>query len=118
MKQVLSKSKWLFFESEDRVMYESPINIFETPMQITTEINAQTDEMIYKAVKNVGVDVNKEELVRALQYDREQYYKGYHDGEENAMNDFADWLIDQFTLLFTREDLKKAYYEYKMKEYD
>lgn len=40
---------------------------------------------IYKAVMNVGVNVDKEELVKALQYDREQYQKGYKDRDDQLV---------------------------------
>ena len=39
------------------------------PMCITTA----------RAVQSYGINVDKDELIRALQYDREQYYKGYAD---------------------------------------
>ena len=54
--------------------YESPIVMFAN--------NVQTDyeNGIIKAVQNVGFNVNKEELIKALQYDRGQYEKGFTDG--------------------------------------
>lgn len=39
------------------------------------------DGQILKAVQNVGIDVDKSELLRALKYDRNQYEKGYEDGK-------------------------------------
>ena len=54
--------------------YVSPITVLETEMQIHVENG------VYKAVKNVGFDVDKDELIRALRYDREQYKKGYEQG--------------------------------------
>lgn len=55
-------------------MYESPIDI------IYGEIQTQIENDVLKAVQRVGVNVDKEELLKALQYDREQYSKGYADG--------------------------------------
>lgn len=55
-------------------MYESPIEI------IYGEIETQLEGEVLKATQRVGVNVNKEELLKALQYDREQYLKGYEDG--------------------------------------
>lgn len=55
-------------------MYESPIQV------ITNKIGSQYDDYVYTAILNVGVTVDKDELVRALQYDRDQYKKGYEDG--------------------------------------
>ena len=57
-------------------MYESPINMICGEMQMRLE--GET----LKAVQNVGIDVNKEELIKALQYDRNQYEKGHKDGYE------------------------------------
>lgn len=52
--------------------------------EMATNIARQTDEQIYQAVLNVGFDVNREELEKALRYDRGQYEKGYADGLKNA----------------------------------
>ena len=40
----------------------------------------QLEGEVMKAVQKVGVTVDKEELLKALKYDREQYEKGYRDG--------------------------------------
>lgn len=72
-------------------MYESPIEVFTSQMDgILEQMQKQQEEYIYQAVLNVGVDVNKEELVKALQYDRDQYAKGYQDGIE----EFAEKLLE------------------------
>jgi len=63
-------------------MYKSPIDIFTT--DIHTQIVKQQDEEIYQAVLRVGVNVDKEELIRALRYDRQQYNIGYMEGEAAA----------------------------------
>ena len=54
--------------------YKSPIEI------IMGQMRTEVDDGIYKAVQSYGVNVDKEELIRALQYDRGQYEKGYADG--------------------------------------
>lgn len=53
--------------------YESPIKL------ITTQINMKLEGEILKAVHKVGVIVDKEELIKALAYDRAQYEKGWAD---------------------------------------
>lgn len=53
--------------------YESPIDAFIDDVQYTFEDN------IVKAVQNVNIKVNKEELLKALEYDRGQYEKGVWD---------------------------------------
>lgn len=67
-------------------MYKSPIEIVIGQMQTEQENN------IFRAVQSVGINVDKEELIRALQYDREQYNKGYKDGLEEGMRVFAERL--------------------------
>lgn len=55
-------------------MYESPIEVIIEKMQTKFENG------VFEAVQKQGIFVDKEELVKALQYDREQYDKGYADG--------------------------------------
>lgn len=59
-------------------MYESPIEMIYG--QIQSRVAEDLDNHIYKAVRNVGINVDKEELIRALNYDRDQYQKGFEDG--------------------------------------
>lgn len=60
-------------------MYESPIE--KVVGEIQSQIIKQDDENIMYAVKQaVGYSVDKNELIKALKYDREQYEKGYRDG--------------------------------------
>ena len=54
-------------------MYESPIKL------IRQNAKTQIEDGVFKAVTNIGIDVDKGELIRALSYDREQYIKGYQD---------------------------------------
>ncbi len=72
-------------------MYESPVNIIYGEMQ--TQIEGEA----FKAIQNVGIDVNKEELIKALQYDRGQYEKGYSDGYVKAIDELAEQLKGEKT---------------------
>lgn len=59
-------------------MWESPVNIYET---ISNMMEKEIDgNIIVEIKKQLGIDINKEELIKALQYDRNQYEKGYQDG--------------------------------------
>ena len=59
-------------------MYESPISVFiEQVVKDTTE---QRDNQICEYItEKFNVDVNRDELIKALKYDRDQYEKGYRD---------------------------------------
>ena len=59
--------------------YVSPIYM-ATATQIE-QFENDVGEAVIKTVRRVGVDVDKEELLRALKYDREQYERGYVDGK-------------------------------------
>ena len=56
--------------------YHSPIEL------IVGEINTQFENDCVTMIQNYGIDINKEELVRALNYDRDQYHKGFQDAKE------------------------------------
>ena len=60
-------------------MYKSPIMLFKTDPLIQCVKN-ETDTMIIRGVARAGVHVDKDELIKALEYDRGQYEKGYRDG--------------------------------------
>lgn len=60
--------------------YESPIQI------IKDQLRLEQENGVYKAVLNAGVVVDKDELLKALKYDRGQYEKGYRDGLTAANN--------------------------------
>ena len=59
-------------------MWESPITMITE--NIARDIISKTDGMLVEYVHAVGFDVDKEELEKALAYDRGQYEKGYSDG--------------------------------------
>ena len=60
-------------------MYQSPIELIKAGPFIET-LKTETDEMIFRAVAHADVQVDRDELIKALNYDREQYQKGFHDG--------------------------------------
>ncbi len=65
-------------------MYESPIDVITQGMQLVVENG------IYKAVENYGIHVDKDELLKALRYDRNQYNKGFADGYSEFAFDFYE----------------------------
>lgn len=78
-------------------MYKSPIEL------IYESIQSQLDECIYKEIQKADIKVDKDELLKALAYDREQYKKGYEDGKaerengkwiEKQVGNAEDWGID------------------------
>lgn len=58
--------------------WESPIEIIVNQME-----SAWMDET-FRVIQKVGINVDRNELIKALQYDRNQYEKGYEDGKREA----------------------------------
>jgi hypothetical protein len=68
-------------------MYDSPIDLYVS--DISHQIMKQQDEQIYQAVVHFFPDVKREELLKALRYDRGQYEAGYADGKRDAMDELV-----------------------------
>lgn len=68
--------------------YESPIRMY------TQQISAEYNNGILKTVQSYFPDVDKDELYKALKYDRDQYEKGYADGVRNTKKKFLSAIAD------------------------
>lgn len=82
-------------------MYKSPIEIVS---KIEQQIVQQQEENVIRAILDMGVNVDKEELLKALKYDRDQYNKGYEDG----VREFVDKLNE---LVNFRACIGESHYE-------
>lgn len=77
--------------------YESPISVTYDDLQF--KLNEDFERHIVEAVQTYKVNVNREELLQALNYDRKQYEKGYKDGRPIHVlikNKYSDYPIDGF----------------------
>ena len=63
-------------------MYEAPVKISYD--DIHAKMVQAADDQIIATIQQL-VSVDKDELIRALQYDRGQYEKGYEDGKRDAV---------------------------------
>ena len=69
--------------------YKSPINI-ETICEKTMEkINNDTLRYVYDITCKYAIAVDKEELLKALHYDRNQFKEGYLKGREDERADIV-----------------------------
>lgn len=59
-------------------MWESPIQMITD--DIIKDLVQKQDELLIESVRRVGFNIDKDELLKALNYDRDQYEKGYDDG--------------------------------------
>ena len=82
-------------------MYKSPIEI------IIGQIKTNYEDEIFRAVQNVGINVDREELLKALEYDRGQYEEGFREGEKHTMRQIKD-LLPEWLYAAIKENLIKA----------
>ena len=73
-------------------MYKSPIEKIYGELQ--TQMVQEDENMVMKAVRKVGVNVDKGALIKALQYDRNQYTKGYEDGKNDVLDKIRGEIIE------------------------
>lgn len=77
-------------------MYESPI-VLNYADPIIEKIKTETEDYIFKGIVKCGLSIDKEELIKALQYDRDQYEKGYADGFWAGYTEAKEKYMDKLT---------------------
>ena len=79
-------------EALSKDVYEPPITLY------MNEIQTQIEDNCLKAVQSYGFNVDKDELKKALDYDRGQFDKGYVNGYLTAKRAYerqhGEWLED------------------------
>lgn len=60
--------------------WKSPIRVDTMVDDATKFISSKLEDDVWKAVLRCGIEVDKDELLRALRYDRDQWERGYEDG--------------------------------------
>ena len=71
---------------EAAMKYRSPVEI------ITGEIENKIENDIMTAVYHYDIKVDKNELIKALDYDRKQYEQGYEDAKKAYQIPTAEWV--------------------------
>lgn len=78
-------------------MYESPITLY------TKELQYKFEGDILAVMRNYGISVDRDELIKALRYDRMQYDYGYADGLRCANKTAITIFAEQVKMLFYEE---------------
>ena len=86
---------------KEHYKWESPITKIYGDIR-NERVRKDEENCIFAIEQAIGYKVDKEELIKALQYDREQYDKGYRDGVKETL----------------AEELKKIKAEIEKLEYD
>ena len=77
---LLEASEILKRKSETEI-WSTPITLILTDLQVKTS-NVE-EQAIMEAVHRIGVEINKQELLDALNNDRRRYEEAYHEGEKH-----------------------------------
>lgn len=95
-------------------MYKSPIE--KIYGEFETQMVREEEKMVIKAVRNVGINVDKAELISALRYDRNQYTKGYEDSKNEVLDkirakitELDNKVCQQFLIEDAYKDVHHAY---------
>ena len=103
-------------ESVDKLFPKMDIDImgYESPIQqILGQMRMEQENGIVKAIQEQGVNVDKDELVKALKYDRDQFDKGYVNGYRARAYEVALKVIGEF-----EEIINKIYNKHIFGEVD
>ena len=94
-------------------MYSSPIEL------IYQDLETSFEDKVLKATQAVDIQVNKDELIKALQFDRQQYDTGYIDGKAEALtNIYSVWDCETCSLkYFSNFESAKNYAKQILLEY-
>lgn len=84
-------------------MYNSPVELIVSDLQ--RSIMECREQQIIRAIESIDVKVDKDELIKALKYDRQQYTKGYNDGVEEFAKNLMDHLKQQPHWCIHRQDI-------------
>lgn len=89
--------------------YVSPICLIEDMYSnMKAEIIKEQENYIVKQVQNLDIYINKKELLKALNYDREQYDEGYNEGFKTGINEGYKIALEQIAD-YSREQLNSFY---------
>lgn len=81
---------------EKEATYVSPITV--EIRQIQRNYNRKLDTLIINEIRKYDVKVDKDELIKALKYDRNQYEKGYADGRKEAVREILQEFLKEFVV--------------------
>lgn len=72
-------------------MYKSPYSV-SIVEKVAKEAAEEFDGLVMKVTVDANITVDRDELLKALAYDRGQYDKGYGDGYQDGKRDALEWI--------------------------
>ena len=87
MVKLMNLHEFFNCDNEDDLVFDNTPNYESCIKAYTIPPKFEYDNQVMKAVMRLGIRVDKEELIKALRYDRDQYEKGYNDGKEAILKE-------------------------------
>ena len=83
---------YIFNVNMEDMVYKSPIQILQQEFEMS--MNKCFEDETFKAIQKFGISVDKEELIKALKYDREQFEKGRECGKREIRKELFELIKD------------------------
>ena len=94
-------------------MYESPIEKIVQHIQENL-IKQEEDHLMAQITETVGYQINKEELIKALKYDRNQYHIGFEDARKMYERAKGEWIpVTERLPEEKKNPITQDFYEYQ-----
>ena len=71
-------------------MYDCPISMQTDGLELM--IREEREKSIVRAVQKIGIDIDKESLIEALNHDRKRYEEAYQKGWDECKKHYEDKL--------------------------
>ena len=81
--------------------YESPITM------IANQVETKIENDVMTAIQHYDIQVDKDELIKALNYDRQQYDKGYRDAQSKLKP-----MCKYLGKCMSHPDISREYYDW------
>jgi hypothetical protein len=85
MPKYIELPQYKYKPSMEEMIREMSDMTYKSPVEtINQQVQAKFEGDVMELIHSYGINVDKDELVKALKYDRDQYRKGFEDGCKGA----------------------------------
>lgn len=87
MPKYIELPQYRYKPSMEEMIREMSDMTYKSPVEtISQQVQAKFEGDVMELIHSYGINVDKDELIKALQYDRDQYRKGFADGCKGTMD--------------------------------
>lgn len=99
--------------------YNNPITMISrfVDEQIKEQQTQEETAIMSEITRKIGIDIDKDELIKALNYDRHQYEKGFDDGRFSGICEVKSKLVHLNHCISTAKEQIEYYGEDRIAEY-